>query len=62
MLVYSATLLGVGTQFLCLGILAELVTSYNIRRKDMYSIREVLSKPAGPPNPDRAEVTIETRN
>ena len=31
LLSYSATLLGVGAQFLSLGILAELVTSYNLR-------------------------------
>lgn len=37
---YSGTLLGVGTQLVCLGILAELVTSYNIRAEDTYSIAE----------------------
>jgi glycosyltransferase involved in cell wall biosynthesis len=40
LLVYSALALGVGTQLLCLGVLAELVTSYNLRRKDLYSIAE----------------------
>ncbi|MHC5538336.1 glycosyltransferase family 2 protein [Singulisphaera rosea] len=39
-LFYSATLLGVGTQLLSLGILAELVTSYNIRAEDTFSISE----------------------
>ena len=34
LLVYSAVLLGVGTQLVTLGILAELVTSYNIRAED----------------------------
>jgi glycosyltransferase involved in cell wall biosynthesis len=42
LLVYSATLLAVGTQLVCLGILAELVTSYNIRAEDTYSIAETL--------------------
>jgi glycosyltransferase involved in cell wall biosynthesis len=41
-LVYSAILLGVGTQLVSLGILAELVTSYNIRAEDTYSIAETL--------------------
>ena len=40
LLVYSATLLGVGTQLLCLGILAELVTAYNIRPDHLYSVSE----------------------
>jgi glycosyltransferase involved in cell wall biosynthesis len=40
LLVYSAVLLGVGTQLVCMGILAELVTSYNIRAKDTYSVGE----------------------
>jgi glycosyltransferase involved in cell wall biosynthesis len=42
LLVYSAVLLGVGVEFLCMGILAELVTSYNIRGEDTYSIAERL--------------------
>lgn len=42
LLQYSATLLGFGTQLLSLGILAELVTSYNIRAEDTYSIAETL--------------------
>ncbi|HWE36046.1 MAG TPA: glycosyltransferase family 2 protein [Isosphaeraceae bacterium] len=40
LLVYSAALLGVGTQLISLGILAELVTSYNIRAEDTFSIAE----------------------
>jgi glycosyltransferase involved in cell wall biosynthesis len=40
LLVYSALLLGVGTQLFCLGILAELVTAFNIRQDDRYSIAE----------------------
>jgi hypothetical protein len=42
LLVYSASLLIVGTQLVSLGILAELVTSYNIRAQDTYSIAETL--------------------
>jgi glycosyltransferase involved in cell wall biosynthesis len=49
LLVYSAALLGVGTQLICLGILAELVTSYNIRAGDTYSIAETLGPRAGAP-------------
>ncbi len=41
-LVYSAVCLGVGTQLVSVGILAELVTSYNIRAEDTYSIAETL--------------------
>jgi hypothetical protein len=40
LLFYSSTLLGVGTQLVSLGILAELVTSYSIRAEDTYSIAE----------------------
>lgn len=40
LLFYSAALLGVGTQLFCLGILAELVTSYSIRETDTYSVAE----------------------
>jgi hypothetical protein len=40
LLIYSATLLGVGAQFLSLGILAELVTWYNLRPSDTYSVAE----------------------
>ncbi len=42
LLIYSAALLGVGTQLVTLGILAELVTSYNIRAEDTYSVAERL--------------------
>ena len=45
LLVYSAVVLGVGTQLVTLGILAELVTSYNIRAQDTYSIAETLDPP-----------------
>ena len=42
LLFYSATFLSVGTQLVTLGILAELVTSYNIRAEDTFSIAETL--------------------
>ena len=42
LLIYSAVLLTVGTQLVTLGILAELVTSYNIRPEDTFSIAERL--------------------
>ncbi len=51
-LVYSATALGVGTQLLCLGILAELVTSYNIRPAGTYSVAERIGHRPDPPAPD----------
>jgi hypothetical protein len=40
LLIYSTAMLGVGTQLLCLGILAELITSYNLRAEDTYSVAE----------------------
>jgi glycosyltransferase involved in cell wall biosynthesis len=48
LLVYSAALLSVGTQLVCLGILAEMITAYNIRAEDTFSIAERL----GPESPD----------
>lgn len=45
MLVYSAALLGVGTQLVVLGVLAELVTSYNLRPRDTYSVAERVDPP-----------------
>lgn len=45
LLVYSATFLGVGVQLISLGILAELVTSYNLRAEDTYSVAETLNDP-----------------
>ena len=50
-----ATLLVVGTQLVSLGILAELVTSYNIRETDTYSIAETL-EPDPTPTP-RSDAT-----
>ena len=49
MLFYSIVLLLVGVQLLSLGILAELVTAYNIRCEDTYSIAETTQ-----PRPDSA--------
>ncbi len=65
LLFYSGTLLGVGTQLLCLGILAEMVTAYSIRESDTFSVAETLepipeprvsirdSDREGPPNDGR---------
>jgi hypothetical protein len=39
---YSFATLVVGAQFVTLGILAELVTAYNIRAEDTYSIAETI--------------------
>lgn len=40
LLIYSTVSLGVGTQLFCLGILAELVTSFNLDPRDTYSVAE----------------------
>jgi glycosyltransferase involved in cell wall biosynthesis len=45
LLLYSMAFLGVGTQLVSLGILAELVTSYSIRAEDTYSIAERVESP-----------------
>ena len=45
LLSYSVALLVVGTQLLSLGVLAELVTFYNIRSQDTYSVAETLNAP-----------------
>jgi glycosyltransferase involved in cell wall biosynthesis len=42
LLSYSAALLGVGTQFLCLGILGEMITASTIREADTFSVAETL--------------------
>ena len=54
LLIYSVALLGIGLQLLSVGVLAELVTSYNIQAQDTYSIAEtvgptVSSDPSGGP-------------
>jgi hypothetical protein len=46
MLLYAIAFLVVGVQLLSLGILAELVTAYNIRAEDTYSVAETI--PARP--------------
>jgi glycosyltransferase involved in cell wall biosynthesis len=45
LLFYSIALVVVGAQLMSLGILAELVTSYNIREGDTYSIAERAESP-----------------
>ena len=40
LLFYSGALRAIGIQLLSLGILAELVTAYNIRPEDTYSVVE----------------------
>jgi glycosyltransferase involved in cell wall biosynthesis len=50
LLFYSGTLLGVGTQLVCLGVLAEMVTAYSIRDTDTFSVAETLD-PADEPRP-----------
>ena len=52
LLFYSFALLVVGVQLLSLGILAELVTSYNFHAEDTYSIAETI--PAQEESPDPA--------
>jgi hypothetical protein len=45
----------VGVQLLSLGILAELVTAYNIRAEDTYSVAEIIpSRPAAAESPGPA--------
>lgn len=48
-LILVATLMGVGTQLVSLGILAELITSYNFRPNDAYSVAETLNGPKSAP-------------
>ena len=43
-LVGSAALLVIGTQLVSLGLVAELVTSYNLRVEDTYSVAETLGR------------------
>lgn len=54
LLIYSVALLVVGVQLVSTGVLAELVTSYNIREHDTYSIAERVGRPPDPvtPNPE----------
>jgi glycosyltransferase involved in cell wall biosynthesis len=64
LLIYSVAVLGVGTQLVSLGILAELVTSYSLRSEDTYSVAERLGPsqhpapaqgPGHEPDPQNAE-------
>ena len=57
MLFYSIALLIVGVQLLSLGILAELVTAYNIRSEETYSIAETIQ---ARPDPDAQDDTRES--
>ena len=50
---YSGTLLGVGTQLVCLGVIAEMVTAYNIQATDTFSVAETL-EPI--PDPESSEL------
>jgi glycosyltransferase involved in cell wall biosynthesis len=59
LLFYSIALLVVGTQLLSLGILAELVTAYNIRAEDTYSVAETI--PASRNHASRDEDEAHTR-
>jgi len=54
LLFYSFALLVVGVQLLSLGILAELVTAYNIRPEDTYSIAETIPAREESPVPSQA--------
>lgn len=54
LLAYSAATLVVGTQLVALGVLAELVTSYNLRPEDTFSVAERLDlseRPTSPTDP-----------
>ena len=46
MLGYSAAAIVVGVQLICLGILAELITSYHIRSHPPYSVAEEINIPS----------------
>lgn len=48
LLAYSSTMLGVGTQLVSLGILAELITAFQIRLVDTFSVAETLNEPRPP--------------
>jgi glycosyltransferase involved in cell wall biosynthesis len=56
LLIYSVALLVVGTQLFCMGILAELITMYNIRPERTYSVAERLNLgDVAPSHPDSPE-------
>jgi hypothetical protein len=62
LLFYGGVCVGVGLQLVSLGILAELVTAYNIRPEDTYSVverlpaREAPAPPVDPPSGHREEL------
>jgi hypothetical protein len=56
LLTYSTALLVVGTQLVSLGILAELVTSYNLRAEDPYSVAEAIESDTAPES--KAETSL----
>jgi hypothetical protein len=49
LLAYSTALLFVGTQLITLGIVAELVTFYNVRAEDTFSVAETVNGEPLPP-------------
>jgi hypothetical protein len=53
LLFYSIALLLVGLQLVSVGILAELVTSYNIRTEDVFSIKERIPAPETRATPEK---------
>ena len=52
MLFYSVAVLIVGIQLISLGVLAELVTAYNLRTTDTYSIAETIGSAEPDPDPN----------
>ena len=58
LLLYSIALLIVGVQLLSLGVLAELVTSYNIKAADTYSVAESIAPLAPSINTDTVDTAI----
>jgi glycosyltransferase involved in cell wall biosynthesis len=53
LLIYSAASLGLGVQLLSLGVVAELVTAYNLRPEQLYSVSERLGQPEAKSEPSR---------
>jgi glycosyltransferase involved in cell wall biosynthesis len=54
LLPYSALLVGLGTQLICFGVLAELITSYQIKDVKTYSIAEQAGQGELDPGPCRS--------
>jgi glycosyltransferase involved in cell wall biosynthesis len=55
LLIYSIAIALVGAQLVSLGILAELVTAYNIRAEDTYSIAETIHSNEDQPGTETAD-------